>query len=430
VDPDSFPSPSPIDHRDPFLWAALLVLLGSVYLAARLVTWLGMYVALRPWSRARGAHWTELARRAWPSRRVGAWSTLIAVVPLVVAVGRDGRRIDLLPAIVTIFLFAAAAWSGVMQSRLEWGLRLNPTISSLTPRPRRAAWILSLSLSGILISFAFVLYGLVPKNGNAAAWGIIAGGILAVGAYLNWGWSALLRWSGIILPASDRLLTIVSRVAAQMNIRPRSVDEVALPMANAFAFIASGSIGATSAALATLSDEELSAVCAHELGHLSESRWVRLIRLLNACVIGVLVATPAMIQPVFRDTFGDDSALLVLPCALLVCVSFLVIHLRLSRRMEVRADALGRQFEPAPGTYARALEKLYATNLVPVVLATKRQPHPDLYDRMVEAGAPPGFPRPAAPSDWPLRLGVLTVIALTTAASIGLDQLGRALSEW
>jgi len=403
--------------------------MGSVYLAARLVTWVGMYVALRPWSRARGAHWTELARRAWPSRTVGAWSTLIAVVPLVVAVARDERRIELFPAIVTIFLFVAAAWTGVTQSRLQWGLRVNPAIYSLTPRPRRAAWILSLSLSGILICFAFVLYALVPTDESAVAWGIIAGGILAVGAYLSWGWTALLRWSGIIRPASDRLLTIVSGVAAQMNIRPRSVDEVALPMANALAFITSMSIGATSAVLAILSDEVLFAVCAHELGHLSESRWVHLTRLLNSFLIGVLVAAPAMIHPVI-GTFGNESDILLSLCGLSVCLFFLILHGRLSRRMEVRADALGRQFEPAPGIYARALEKLYAANLVPVVLASKRHSHPDLYDRMVEAGAPPGFPRPAAPSAWSGRLGLLTVIALTTAASIGLDQLARARAEW
>jgi hypothetical protein len=77
--------------------------------------------------------------------------------------------------------------------------------------------------------------------------------------------------------------------------------------------------------------------------------------------------------------------------AYLVCiVAFLVICRRLYRRMEIRADAVARSLEPAPGVYAGALEKLYAANLVPVVITSRPHRYAELYDRLVQAG---GLPR-------------------------------------
>jgi Zn-dependent protease with chaperone function len=347
---------------------------------------------------------------------------------MLIAVGRDHRRIELLPPIMTIFLFVAAVWTGVVQSLLQWSRRVNPTIWSLTPRPARAAWMINVSLIGALVGFGFLLFGLVPEGGTAASWVVVAGGIVAVGAYLSWGGAALLRRAGIIRPAPDRLQAIVSRVAQRMNVQPRSVDELLLPMANAFAFVASWRIGVTSAALAILSDDELSAVCAHELGHLSESRWVRVARILSVFVTGGWIAMPATIRA-FLGPRARTNALLVFWICWFFLLLYLLLYLRLVRRMEVRADALGRQLEPAPGTYARALEKIYAANLVPVVVASKRMTHPELYDRLVEAGAQPEYPRPAAPPSWPRRFGLLTIIGGSIAAGIGLDWLARVLAN-
>jgi hypothetical protein len=66
--------------------------------------------------------------------------------------------------------------------------------------------------------------------------------------------------------------------------------------------------------------------------------------------------------------------------------------------MEVRADRLGREHEgEIQGTYARALEKMYEANLLPVVMRGKGPIHPHLYDRLTAAGAPPPYPRPKPP---------------------------------
>ena len=188
--PESIPSVRSIDHEPALEWAALLILLGAAYLAARLATWLGMYVAARPWRRAQEAHWTERARLAWPSRRLGGPSFVMAITSMLIAVNQDDARINILPMTVTTFLFVAATWTGVVQSSLAWGRRLNPAVVSLTPRANRASWLLNLSLGGAPIAVGFLVFGLASQDRNAAVWASIAIGIFAVGVYITWGWRA------------------------------------------------------------------------------------------------------------------------------------------------------------------------------------------------------------------------------------------------
>jgi hypothetical protein len=68
---------------------------------------------------------------------------------------------------------------------------------------------------------------------------------------------------------------------------------------------------------------------------------------------------------------------------------------RISRKLETRADDMATANEGDAGTYARALTRLYADNLLPAVTAKERATHPHLYDRLLAAGVTPDFPRPA-----------------------------------
>src|SRR6185436_6561823 len=67
--------------------------------------------------------------------------------------------------------------------------------------------------------------------------------------------------------------------------------------------------------------------------------------------------------------------------------------------------------ESAAGVFARALERLYRYNVTPAVLQKRLSVHPDLYDRLVSAGLPPEYPRPALPS--PVRGFLATVAVLS-----------------
>ncbi len=430
MEPDPIAAFREIARTSPYAWGGLVAILASVYLLARAVTWLGIWVALQPWRRFRGDAWTEKARLAWSGRRLGRVSVFIVVISLLIAAGRDGSRVDLITPALTNLLVVVAALAGLTQARLAWGRRSNPSWA-LTPRAAQGACFLSLSLVAPLILVEFVLFRLMPDRWNSRAIAVIAGGTLAVGAYIGWGSSFLKRRLGIIRPAADRLRTIVARVAERFDYRPRAIEQVALPMANAFAFVLTGRIGVTDAALAILDDDELAAVCVHELTHLAEPLRVRAMRLSFGFLLGFVLTIPWAVRPMIREGLEPDIAWPVLVFGPLLAVIASTLYLksynRLVRRMEVLADARVHQFEAAPGTYARALEKIYEANLVPVVLGGKRQTHPELYDRMVSAGAPPSYPRPAAPPRGPYFLGLLVVIVGMILGSVGLGLIARRI---
>jgi hypothetical protein len=77
---------------------------------------------------------------------------------------------------------------------------------------------------------------------------------------------------------------------------------------------------------------------------------------------------------------------------------------RLSRNLEQRADKLALEQPCGPTTLARALERICMANLAPVVEPGKGLTHPHLYDRLVAAGAPPEYARPAPPSTKRVQL--------------------------
>ncbi len=74
------------------------------------------------------------------------------------------------------------------------------------------------------------------------------------------------------------------------------------------------------------------------------------------------------------------------------------------------------------------LEKLYETGGISVVLRSSGGTHPELYDRMVRAGVPPDYPRPAVPSQGSYYLGLLMLTIGAIAGGFGLDWLVEAIS--
>lgn len=83
--------------------------------------------------------------------------------------------------------------------------------------------------------------------------------------------------------------------------------------------------------------------------------------------------------------------------------------------------------EHSPGLYAQSLEKIHEANLVPAVLRSQRMTHPDLYDRMVQSGVTPSYPRPAAPPRWPGLLGLATLIVAAVLGIIACEYVTGTL---
>jgi Zn-dependent protease with chaperone function len=160
-------------------------------------------------------------------------------------------------------------------------------------------------LALLIVNFA----SLLPDRLDLGAVATLSCIALGVGIYLNWGARAALRGLGIIRPGSERLYSVVADAARKTGVNPRGAEQVSLPTANAMAFILERRIGVTDAALAALDDDQLAAVCAHELAHLAEPRRVILARASGPFLLGFFVAiTMASVGPIARS-YGPSGML-------------------------------------------------------------------------------------------------------------------------
>src|SRR6185369_962098 len=99
---------------------------------------------------------------------------------------------------------------------------------------------------------------------------------------------------------------IVAAVSARMNVPVRAVWMLRSSLAQAFALPYTGDLLFTKRLCELCPDIEIAAICAHELGHLCESKFARAGRLL-----GGLVYLPwAFVSPL-RHAFGDWAFLIL-----------------------------------------------------------------------------------------------------------------------
>lgn len=287
----------------PYAWGGLIAVLATIHGVARAGTWLAMAVASWPLSRYRGDCWSERARLAWPSRRTGRMATVVLGSPAFLAFARSRSGLQVLPPTMLMVAASAVAFWGVLETVIRRESRLNPAYA-LTPSAARAARISWLLILGPIFLVTIVVACILPDLLNKTAVTILFTIALGVGSYLAWGWAALMRILGVIRPASDRLRSVVERTAEKAGVFPRAVVQVGLPMANAFAFTLEGKLGVTDATLAVLDDEELAAVCAHELAHLREPRRVVWARASRCFLIGLYLALLAASARPLPGSFG------------------------------------------------------------------------------------------------------------------------------
>ncbi len=188
----------------------------------------------------------------------------------------------------------------------------------------------------------------------------------------------------MLLPAPERLRKIAADASAQTGIPFGEVLLLRVPLAQAFAFPASRKLLFTDRLLELLPDDEVAAICAHELAHLTESKPARYSR-----SIRMVVFLPWMFLNPLMHTFGLFAMFGL--CGLSVGVPR--VYARISRKLESRADEIAKGHERDAGTYARALTRLYEDGFLPAVTAKNKATHPHLYDRILAAGVTPDFPR-------------------------------------
>jgi Zn-dependent protease with chaperone function len=372
--------------------AAMVLLLAGDCAIAAITTCLLNWLALIPFRRAKDMHWTERARRLWPARTGAAAS--IWLLPADIVLGQ--RLLD--PENTAPWPLAAlAAWFGAVIATYAFDREVFPWI---TPRAWRhqvvAAWTMRFAIWFLFFGIAAVM----PAQLDWRAWTLV--GIFCA-AFVVWARGGLL-WSWQMLrligPAPERLASIVASVSSRMQPPFRKVWLLRISAGAAYALPYTRDLLFSERLLELHPDEEIAAICAHELGHLGESRMM-----LAGRLTGFLFCLPLLfVKPVIL-TWGPGGVMGLLVASWLLLIG----RQRLSRKLEKRADAIAKANESEPGTYARALARLHEANLIPAVMARQRT-HPDLYDRLLAAGVQPDFPRPEKPSTWALHTVVLWIL--------------------
>lgn len=224
--------------------------------------------------------------------------------------------------------------------------------------------------------------------------------------------------------ADERVTRLAREVAARegtplwfvWRLPTRSV-----PFANAAAVPWARLVVVTDAASELLDDGQLSAVLAHEAGHLSEGPRVALLRLLGVTLLLVALTTGVPLLGLL-----DSSSAGVAVAALVVAgVGLLILLRRLARSMEIRADERARATSNAEDL-ASALEALHEFSDAPATTGAKRV-HPDLFDRLAACGREQGE-RPAPPPKGGRMLGVF-IGAMLLAAPAGADEATKLATD-
>lgn len=369
------------------------------------VTFIGNWLALIPWRRAKGQHWTERARLLFPVSvmvRANLW-----VMPAIFSLIAILVEPEISPPWP---LMAVAAALGTSVGSIPMNREVFPRIA-LPALVRQL--LISLMMSAV--SWAVFLTGLTQMPGQ---FNIEIIHVLAC-TYLLWLlWSDLVWWwlaqkMKLVAPVPERLERIVRETAARMNVPVMETWLLHTSAAQAYAQPGKKRLLFTERILEILSDEELAAVCAHELGHLTESREHRLTRQLQ-----MLVYVPwLLLIPVVHTCQFPGFLLLVANTFALP-----VLTRRFSRRMEMRADSIAKSNELDTGVYARALARLHEDSLIPAVVSKEHRTHPHLYDRLIAAGINPDYPRPApaAVNTW---LGQTLILILMILAGIAVIRM-------
>ena len=391
------------------VWGGALAYLVVAALTSLVASWLGVRLALGLRGPTADAHWTEHARQAFPARIAsGMCVVLLPVLFGVMARLWIGPLCPLSPSQLG-GAAAAVAFVPALATHRRLARRVLPD------PPRLGYWLMgALVMWGAvrpLLPIALLLALLAPDELLSAAMGLwLLAALLLLWLALKGYGLRLLQWTGGVWPASAEVTALVKRAADRRGGgSPSALPHVLVlrwSMVNAFAYPSANILGFTDAALAKLDDDELEAVAAHELGHLSEPARARAVRSLQALMWIPLAAA----KPLY-SAFGLKSLFGLLVMFLLALVPLR----RFSRRMETRADHHAHDDGQDAGIYARALEKLYRLNAIPAVLRQAQSTHPHLYDRLVAAGVEPAYPRPAPPSRW-RSLGGLTVAVVLALA--------------
>ncbi len=416
---------SPIDELYAILpwwagWGQLFVWPPLLYILTWIVASIGAAFALRPLRKVEADAWVERARVAHTARRVSLVTAIYAPGVAIFLAVSFASVISLVPMWLTIVLAAVVSILALVNVAVRTERRLQNKPCSLRQLWQTTVIYTFVLRSGFLPIFLIAM-ALMPRQFNAVAAAVAAGAVLVLLALSCGGSIHVLRLLGYVKPASSRSFDITAQAADRIGRTPRKIYEFESQTVNAFAHALQGWIGFTRGILDEFSDEELVAIAAHELEHLAMPRRVMMIRL----VIFYVWFLPLLFFKPVVASYGLEGVCWFGAGFLLLTVAVGKLQWRLMTREEQRADESGARHEVDEGSYARALEKIYRLNLVPV---TWKSPHghAPLYDRMIAAGVEPNYPRPRPPSRIRILVGVLLQLVVYLVLLTGIAFVSRS----
>ncbi len=354
---------------------AFLHLVAACLMAA-LANWAGLIA----WRRAAGAHWTERARLLWPVRFTAGINVLL--IPVIL----NQTHWFLSPETAHWWISDGfSSYLGALLGCYPLDREIFPQLNFKNWRHQViAGWGIRFGIWVALIAACL----LMPENFGSKML-LVAGSYLVLHFAIQWGlFLKYLRWVKFLKPAEERLQQIVNVTAMRMNVTVRATWQLAGTLVNAFALPTTHELVFSNRLLEICTDEEISAICAHELAHLKESKVVLAGRLFGSLMLFPLI----FINPSIHQ-FGTIGIFLPYLGMFIIAKSTKwLLH-----RMEQRADQIALTEQTNEGIYASALEKLYRESQIPAVNVNNRQTHPHLYDRMLAAGITPDYPRPTKP---------------------------------
>ena len=352
---------------------------------AAIITFVTNWLALIPWRRNKDKHWSKQARLLHPvsvAAQSNLW-TIPGIFMLTVALlWPDSSPLWLFTGIVSVL----GANAGTL-----------PMAHEIFPRIHWRDLLRQFAI-GILMRFLiwFVFIGAAALMPDKFDWRALLIGGTVISLSILWAQGGLFwlgRQLGLFASAPERLQKIADQTSIRMNIPFREVLLMLSPFAQAYALPATRQILFTKRLLELASDDEISAICAHELAHLTESKKAQYSRFIRSL---------AFLPWIFFTPLIHAFGIFAFFSLLLITIGVPRIFHGISQKLEVRADQMAKASEGDAGTYARALTRLYEDNLAPAVYSKKKATHPHLYDRLLAAGVTPDFPRPAAanPIAW------------------------------
>lgn len=238
--------------------------------------------------------------------------------------------------------------------------------SAIASNKRRsiAVMLLFIVVAGLL-GWAIGLYF---GNNNYVYFGLIYGGVYALFSYFSADKVAIMTSGAKEIQKNDnvRLWRIVENLSISTGQPMPKVYVIEDPALNAFATGRKPSVSHvafTSGLLQSLTDTEVEAVAAHELGHIKNYD-IRLMMVVLACVTAITIISQFALRMMWWGDDGDNNSsnplLMVVGIALIIIAPFIgvLVQLAVSRRRELLADATGALTTRYPEGLISALQKI------------------------------------------------------------------------